>query len=137
MTEMLRRRDLSPARGLSPAFCTALMAAWRSDGVRVALAARYGDGVTRAAGLAEFHTHTLPFDARKEEDVRKHGLKACGLPGCGAVEKSVHGFSVCSNCHRESYCCAQHSVKHWPEHRQACRAMVKARKAAAVAAAPQ
>jgi hypothetical protein len=41
---------------------------------------------------------------RAAEDVARHGLRACGLPECGATEPQPKAFKVCSRCRRVCYC---------------------------------
>ena len=55
-------------------------------------------------------------------------LRECALPGCAANEAHVAHFKACSACKASVYCCREHQVAHWPQHKAACKA---ARKAAA------
>jgi hypothetical protein len=50
--------------------------------------------------------------------VARHGLRACALPGCGAVEPHAKAFKVCSRCRRPAYCCAAHQQQDWRRHKR-------------------
>ena len=73
------------------------------------------------------------FDKRLLADVAEYGLHPCGLPSCDKHEFSVKQFKYCGDCEAEWYCCAEHQVLHWKEHKPICRARTAA---AAAAAAP-
>jgi hypothetical protein len=71
---------------------------------------------------------------RAQADVARHGLRACALPGCGAVEPSPKAFKVCGRCRAAAYCCAAHQADDWRRHKRADRCTPPA---AAATAAPQ
>jgi hypothetical protein len=62
--------------------------------------------------------------ARAAEDVVRHGLRACALPGCGATEPQPKAFKVCSRCRRACYCSQAHQAADWRRHKRedACAA---------------
>jgi hypothetical protein len=62
---------------------------------------------------------------RAAEDVARHGLRACALPGCGATEPQPKAFKVCSRCRRACYCSAAHQQQDWRRHKRedACAAV--------------
>jgi hypothetical protein len=61
---------------------------------------------------------------RAAEDMARHGLRACALPGCGATEPQPKTFKVCSRCRRACYCSAAHQQQDWRRHKRedACAA---------------
>ena len=64
--------------------------------------------------------------ARRDADIAAHGLHPCGLPSCGERETTVKQFKYCGDCEGEWYCCAEHQVLHWKEHKPICRARTAA-----------
>ena len=64
------------------------------------------------------------YERRAAEDVARHGLRACALPGCGATEPQPKVFKVCSRCRRACYCSAAHQQQDWRRHKRedACAA---------------
>jgi hypothetical protein len=61
---------------------------------------------------------------RAAEDVARHGLRACAMPGCGATEPQPKVFKVCSRCRRVCYCSQAHQAQDWRRHKRedACAA---------------
>jgi hypothetical protein len=51
-------------------------------------------------------------------DVARHGLRACALPGCGAVEPHAKAFKLCSRCRDAVYCGAAHQREDWRRHKR-------------------
>ena len=66
------------------------------------------------------------FRAERLADIATHGLHPCGLPTCGQREATVKQFKYCGDCEAEWYCCAEHQVLHWQEHKPICRARTAA-----------
>jgi hypothetical protein len=58
-------------------------------------------------------------DRRAAEDVARHGLRACALPGCSATEPQPKAFKVCGRCRGVVYCCAAHQAEDWRRHKRA------------------
>ena len=78
--------------------------------------------------------HTELSSVRRNVDVAAHGLHPCGLPSCDQREVTVKQFKYCGDCEKEWYCCAEHQVLHWQEHKPTCRARTAANAAAATTA---
>jgi hypothetical protein len=68
----------------------------------------------QAAIVAEYRT----LGRRAAADVARHGLRACALPGCGAMEPHPKMFKVCSRCRRACYCSAAHQQQDWRRHKR-------------------
>jgi hypothetical protein len=82
--------------------------------------------VTQMA-LAERDAFMAGWEAqqrRAAEDVARHGLRACALPGCCATEPQPKTFKVCSRCRRACYCSPAHQAADWRRHKRedACAA---------------
>ena len=60
-------------------------------------------------------------------------LRNCALASCGAKEAHVSHFSRCAACKGVVYCCREHQVADWPQHKAACKAVRKAASAKDVA----
>ena len=108
-------------------FLTALRARWAAAPFQAMLRAR---GLVNAS--AEVGASVLAHVARREAGVAAHGMHPCGLPSCDAREVSVKQFKYCGDCEAEWYCCAEHQVLHWTEHKPICRARTAATALAAV-----
>jgi hypothetical protein len=69
-------------------------------------------------------TNLEALQRRAAEDVARHGLRTCALPGCGATEPQPKAFKVCSRCRRACYCSAAHQQQDWRRHKRkdACAA---------------
>lgn len=54
---------------------------------------------------------------------------ACNDPACnnlaGLTETSC-AKKLCTDCKVARYCCKEHQLRHWPAHKQACKAIKKA-----------
>ena len=111
-------------------FLTTLRARWSAAPFQAMLRAR---GLLNA--LADIHTHKAKCEARRTADVAAHGLHPCGLPSCDEREVSVKQFKYCGDCEEEWYCCAEHQVLHWKEHKPICRARTAAAAATAASSA--
>ena len=98
-------------------FVTALRAGWTAAPFQAMLRAR---GLSNARD--EDNTCTEVVKARALADIAAHGLHPCGLPSCDQREVSVKQFKYCGDCEAEWYCCAEHQVLHWKEHKPICRA---------------
>ncbi len=61
---------------------------------------------------------------RAAADVARHGLRACALPECDAVEPQPKTFKICSRCRAVCYCSAAHQQADWHRHKRAdgCKA---------------
>jgi hypothetical protein len=61
---------------------------------------------------------------RAAEDLARHGLRKCALPGCGATEPQPKAFKLCSRCRRACYCSQAHQAADWRRHKRedACAA---------------
>jgi hypothetical protein len=55
---------------------------------------------------------------RAADDVARHGLRACGLPGCAAAEPHPKAFKVCGRCRGVVYCSAAHQQQDWRRHKR-------------------
>ena len=108
-------------------FLTSLRTRWTAAPFQAMLRSRHLlDAVAEAKSIAMQHS------ALRDADVAAHGLHPCGLPSCDEREATVKQFKYCGDCEAEWYCCAEHQVLHWKEHKPICRA----RAAAAAKAAP-
>ena len=107
----------------------------RSDFVTVLRAAPF-QAMLRARGLSnssdDEKKHIKAYVTRNLADITAHGLHPCGLPSCDQREVSVKQFKYCGDCDEEWYCCAEHQVLHWKEHKPICRARAAAAALAAV-----
>ena len=53
-------------------------------------------------------------------EVALQRLKTCAL--CGIKEThDAPNFQVCGNCRAARYCCKDHQVAHWRQHKPACK----------------
>jgi hypothetical protein len=61
---------------------------------------------------------------RAAADMARHGLRACALPECDAVEPQPKTFKICSRCRAVCYCSAAHQQADWRRHKRAdgCKA---------------
>jgi hypothetical protein len=61
---------------------------------------------------------------RADADMARHGLRACALPECDAVEPQPKAFKICSRCRAVCYCSAAHQQADWRRHKRAdgCKA---------------
>jgi hypothetical protein len=89
------------------------------------LAARNSDVIARTPGAADAvaAASMAGMQAFAAADVARHGLRACALPGCGAVEPHAKAFKVCSRCRRPVYRptvrgCAAHQQQDWRRHKR-------------------
>ena len=106
-------------------FLTALRARWTAAPFQAMLRAR-GLSNTQARANKVLEQRTSKWRA----DIVAHGLHACGLPSCDQREVTVKQFKYCGDCEAEWYCCAEHQVLHWKEHKPICRARTAAAAAA-------
>ena len=102
-------------------FFTTLCARWTAAPFQAMLRAR---GLSNAS--AEVNANLKESDARRMADIATHGLHPCGLPSCDRREATVKHFKYCGDCEAEWYCCAEHQVLHWKEHKPICRARTAA-----------
>ena len=89
-----------------------------------ALLLRVLPGVTQIAGEDTSSAELETLERRAAEDVARHGLRQCALPGCGATEPQPKAFKVCGRCRRACYCSAAHQQQDWRRHKRedACAA---------------
>jgi hypothetical protein len=52
-------------------------------------------------------------------------LRICALASCAAREAHVSHFSKCGACKTVAYCCKEHQVADWSDHKAACKAARK------------
>ena len=57
--------------------------------------------------------------------VNESGLRTCALERCNACEAHTGHFKCCAACKLVAYCCRDHQVEAWPDHKAACRASTK------------
>ena len=107
-------------------FLTALRARWTAAPFQAILRAR---GLSNAQ--AAINESDERFRVRQRADIAAHGLHPCGLPSCDKRETTVKQFKYCGDCEEEWYCCAEHQVLHWKEHKPICRARTAAAAAGA------
>ena len=107
-------------------FLTTLRTRWTTAPFQAMLRAR---GLSNAT--AEANANNEQYKARRAADIAKHGLHPCGLPSCDKREATVKQFKYSGDCEEEWYCCAEHQVLHWQEHKPICRARTAAAAAAA------
>ena len=88
-----------------------------------------------SSAIADFEAAAEQGCARRTADVAAHGLHPCGLPSCDQREVTVKQFKYCGDCEEEWYCCAEHQVLHWKEHKPICRVRTAAAAEAPAAAA--
>ena len=108
-------------------FITALRARWTAAPFQTMLRAR---GLSNAT--AEENARCEIIQMRRDADVAAQGLHPRGLPSCDEREVSVKQFKYCGDCEAEWYCCAEHQVLHWKEHKPICRARTAAAALAAI-----
>ena len=108
-------------------FFTLLRARWTAVPFQAMLRAW---GLSNAT--AEVNADIEACFARRTADIAAHGLDPCGLPSCDQREITVKQFKYCGDCEAEWYCCAEHQVLHWKEHKPICRARMAAASLAAV-----
>ena len=107
-------------------FLTTLRARWTAAPFQAMLRAR---GLSIAQAVMNESDEQI--SAKRFADVAAHGLHPCGLPSCDPREVTVKQFKYCGDCEVEWYCCAEHQVLHWKEHKPICRARTAAAAAAA------
>jgi hypothetical protein len=56
---------------------------------------------------------------RAAADTARHGLRACALPECSAVEPHPKAFKLCSRCRGAAYCSAVHQRADWRRQKRA------------------
>jgi hypothetical protein len=107
-------------------WCARILAAWRrlqSSGVLQRRNILQGmNGIIMAHDTHAAATAVATAAAR--------GLRVCALHTCGAQEVHASQFKRCAACLSVVYCCKEHQVQGWPEHKAACRAARKAAEAA-------
>ena len=57
-------------------------------------------------------------------------LRVCALRSCGVRETYPAQHKLCAACAAAAYCCREHQVAHWAEHKAACKAARAAKGAA-------
>ena len=65
---------------------------------------------------------TQAWDVRRAamsaDDVARHGLRLCALPGCGAREAHPKHFKLCGRCKAVVYCSPAHQHEDWKRHKR-------------------
>jgi hypothetical protein len=93
-------------------------------------------GMLQARGLdtsgVRFLTVSLASEAANQARLAAATLRCCSLRSCAARELHPGHHKICSACRGAAYCCREHQVEDWPQHKAACKA---ARKAAAASGA--
>ena len=72
--------------------------------------------------IAEMHNNRAWLEgvaAHAADDVARHGLRLCALPGCGAREAHPKHFKLCGRCRRVVYCSPAHQSEDWKRHKRA------------------
>ena len=109
---------VEPNQGcLDPTFRTALLTKWSSREVRNSVRAQ---NPTRARpnDLAVVQADMMD---RQRADEALHGFRACALPSCERLEKSVREFKMCSACKAVAYCSPECAALHWSRaHKNEC-----------------
>jgi hypothetical protein len=86
--------------------------------------------VLRARGIDQGIDETVQFNARihaaQDADVAAGRLQQCALASCAARESHASQFKRCGACRTVCYCCRDHQVEDWPNHKAACKAARKA-----------
>jgi hypothetical protein len=72
----------------------------------------------RAAWLQHIQAADAGKQAAAAADVARHGLRACALPSCGAVEAHPKFFKLCGRCHGVTYCGTAHCSQDWQRHKR-------------------
>ena len=101
-------------------FEAGLGAAWLRLQRSGALQRRDVDGGLELASRVKKETESAAKAA-----VAKRGLRSCALAGCAAREVSVSQYKACGACKTVAYCCKEHQVAAWPDHKAACKAARK------------
>ncbi len=70
--------------------------------------------------IAIFVTQESVADAVNEAWNRRQKSKICDEPTCWARKRDVSLYK-CRRCQVATYCCHEHSVKHWPVHMSLCK----------------
>lgn len=119
----LALRDIienGPCDRLEPKHREALQAAWRRVQLSGVLQARHiASSSEKVANLAE---------EQRVKAVAQHAaatLRGCALAACTACEVHASQFKRCSACSGVVYCCKDHQVEDWPDHKAACKAARK------------
>jgi hypothetical protein len=71
--------------------------------------------------ITEMHVASMYMaliQRRADADVARHGLRACGLPGCPAAEPHPKAFKVCGRCRGVVYCSVAHQQQDWRRHKR-------------------
>ena len=111
-------------QNFEPSFCAAVLRKWRSKAVADVL---HGRGMLQT-GVAENRESLAQFQALRQADVEKIGLRECALRSCDKVERTVHEFKQCSGCRSVWYCSLEHQMLDWGAHTNDCKQLDKARK---------
>jgi hypothetical protein len=78
-----------------------------------------------AGGLERASRAMNRTESAAKAAVEQRGLRSCALAGCAAREVSVSQFKNCGACKAAAYCCKEHQVAAWPDHKAACKAARK------------
>ena len=108
------------AAGLDPALVQQVEAAWQRLHASGVLLTRRG--ITPHAGAT---CSDDPLKTLLGQCVTAPGLRDCALGNCGVREAHPSHFKSCGACKTVCYCCKEHQVADWPDHKAACKAARK------------
>jgi hypothetical protein len=72
-------------------------------------------------GLVVTRQVLLPRVAAAADAVAARGLHVCALASCARQEERVLQFKRCGACRAAVYCCKEHQVADWSQHKKACK----------------
>ena len=122
--DAMARRELMP----DTAGGALLAAAWARLLATGALASM---GASADAHAAEVERLAAARHAARHAAAAAPECRTCALSGCGAREVHAAQFKSCAACREVVYCCREHQVADWSNHKGACKAAGKAKRAAA------
>ena len=103
----------------------AMLAAWHALKRSGALEER---GCLLTEGVGD--THSADLAAVAHAAYAPERRRACALGSCGMRETYPAQHKLCAACGNAAYCCREHQVAHWAEHKAACKAARGAKAAA-------
>jgi hypothetical protein len=90
-----------------------------AERTRIQLTGAHGDDAFILDSLSDaMHMDRATHRQRVDADVARHGLRACALPECDAVEPHPKTFKICSRCRAVCYCSAAHQAEDWKRHKR-------------------
>ena len=78
------------------------------------------------SSIARLYRTDAAIKAAAAAELAARGLRGCALAGCPVREVHVSQFKSCAACKTVVYCCKEHQVEDWPQHKSACKAARKA-----------